>query len=369
MKKYILALSMACMASVFVGCSPSESTPPKVEVTSTAVEVMEVSSSDLSNTVKLSGKIIASREVLVFPPLPSTVDNLFVNIGDEVSTGETLFSLDGDEIADQYGPLKRTYDDTKMIMDKTLIQLQNNYDNTLALYNIGAASKIQVDQAELTLLQQKTSMEGQLSNLETNMDKINDTLVDASVTSPISGIVTQVNVVESMIASNTQPAVVISDTSEPQVRIDVSETIIPYIKSGDTVLVTIPSVALEPFEATIRSVAPATDMQTGMYAIKIDLPTDKEYTMGMFAEVLITTNEVTATLNIPSSTILTDGEVKYIFTVNTDDNTSRKVIVTTGITNGQNTQITSGLIGGEKLVVTGQEYLSDNSLVNITGGQ
>lgn len=370
MKKYIsILLITTLLGSVITGCTQSE---PDVEVqaqiTKTPVEVVRVVSSDLSNSVKLTGKVSASREVMVFPPIPSNVEKLNVNVGDNVKKGQSLFVLDKDDVSKQYAPLKESYDSTKELAEKTLIQLETNYQNTLALFEIGAASQIQVDQAELSLLQQRVTLDSQLSSLETNMDSIQDTLVDTTVTAPITGVVTAVNIVENMLASNTQAAVVISDISQPQVYISIAETLIAYIKEGSPVSITIPSVSSDPINAVVRSVSPSTDMQTGMYTIKIDLPTDQEYTMGMFVEATFNTDSATETLIIPTNSVLNDGTSQYVFVANESDGTVRKVIVTTGINNGENTQITSGLTGEELIVCTGQDYLTDQSLVTITGG-
>lgn len=365
------------MSSILVGCSEdttSSAQTPSITVSSTAVEVLEVSSSDLSNEVRVSGKIAADREVSVFALMSSDVTKLSVEIGDKVSKGQFLFSLDKYSTSDftrELENLNTTYESTKELLEEATTQIQKALDDTRALYEIGASSKYEVEQLEFSLMQQESTNKTQLDSIQNGIDQLTSQMKDlnenSTVTAPIAGVVTQVNLVQNMMATNAQPAVVIADTSQMQIQLSVAETIIPYIKTGDSVLVTIPSQSIEPFEAKVRNVSPSTNIQTGMYTVRIDLPKNQEYFIGMFAEVSFKTDEVLDSVNIPSSSIINGDSSQYVFVV--ENNTAYRVDITTGMTTGSNTQVLSGLLGGEQLVITGQDYLSDNSLVVITGGK
>ena len=63
---------------------------------------------------------------------------------------------------------------------------------------------------------------------------------------------------------------------------------------------------------------------------------------------------------------MTDGETEYVY-ITEDDVTAKKVVVETGIVGNTNTEITSGLNEGDKLIIKGQSYLSDASLLRIVG--
>lgn len=378
MKKNIsILLALSLMSSILVGCSEdttSSAQTPSITVSSTAVEVLEVSSSDLSNEVRVSGKIAADREVSVFALMSSDVTKLSVEIGDKVSKGQFLFSLDKYSTSDftrELENLNTTYESTKELLEEATTQIQKALDDTRALYEIGASSKYEVEQLEFSLMQQESTNKTQLDSIQNGIDQLTSQMKDlnenSTVTAPIAGVVTQVNLVQNMMATNAQPAVVIADTSQMQIQLSVAETIIPYIKTGDSVLVTIPSQSIEPFEAKVRNVSPSTNIQTGMYTVRIDLPKNQEYFIGMFAEVSFKTDEVLDSVNIPSSSIINGDSSQYVFVV--ENNTAYRVDITTGMTTGSNTQVLSGLLGGEQLVITGQDYLSDNSLVVITGGK
>lgn len=375
MKKNIsILLSATLILTMLSGCT-SEETVVDTSISATSVEVVTVSNSDISNQVKLSGKIASNRDVSVYAMMSSEVLSLNVEVGDIVEKDQVLFVQDAypvDDYTRELNNLRTSYNSTKELLDEATEQIVTALNNSRELYEIGAASKYEVEQLEFTLTQQESTNKSQLDSLTNAIDQIVSQMEDLNentvVKAPISGVVTQVNLIENMMAASSYAAVVISDNSQMQVQISIAETLVPYIKADDIVMVTIPSMSLEPFEAVVRNVSPATNAQTGMYTVKIELPTDGEYYIGMFTEIVFTTDSVTGSLNVPSNAIVIGDEYQYVYVVGTDD-LARRVPVTTGLTDGNYTQITSGLIGGEKLVVTGQEYLTDNSLVNITGGE
>ena len=330
----------------------------------TAVETQTVARGEIFNESQLSGRVIASREVSVMSPLPSKVLSVKVKVGDTVGKDQVLFTLDQKDIQKNYQPLLDNYNRTKTLTAETIRQAQKNVDDTQALLEIGAASQSQLDQAKLALLQQQTSAASQLSQLDENIKDINDTLKDTSVKAPIAGVVTTVNIVENNNASQSTPAVAIAENQKPQVSVSVAETLIPSLKVGDPVDITIPAVSATPFTAKIRSISPTTSSQTQLYEVKMDIPADAGYKVGMFTNVTFRMNRHTDVVVIPSEAIQTDGQTSWVFLVN-DQGKASKVTVSTGLTNGESTEIIEGLAGGEQLVIKGQSYLSENAEIRV----
>lgn len=387
------AIFMLCACSSEETQSENASNPA---ISTTPVEVLDVAVGDMTNTVTLSGKIASARDVYVTSVLSAKVLNLYVLEGDTVTQGQTLFTVDNSDTQRQYNDLKQQYNDTVELNAKSLELLYQNLEVTItsiedirktidelkALYEIGGVSKNDIEQAELALKQQEPSITQQevniiqtesqmntgLQTIETQLKNLEDVLAYGKVTAPISGVITAMNVIEGTIAVSTsgQPLITISEVDSPQVSISISETLLPYIKSGTPVHITVPSISSEGFSANVRSVSTSTDPMTGLYTVTVDLPLDQDYALGMFVNAEFTTANQTAIVTIPSSAILTDGVNQYVFVV--ENNKARQIFVTTGITNGSETEITSGLIGSEKLVTVGGEYLTNDSAVSIVGG-
>lgn len=330
----------------------------------TAVETQTVSLGEIYNQSELSGRIIASREVSVASPLPAKVLSVRVKVGDTVGENQVLFTLDQKDIVKNYQPLLDNYERTKTLMEESIRLAQKNVDDTAALLEIGAASQSQLDQARLALLQQQTTADTQLSQLDESIKDVNETLNDTSVKAPIAGVVTAVNVVENNNAGQGGAAIVIAENHKPQVSVSVSETLIPSLNVGDAVDITVPAVSATPFTAKIRSISPTTNAQTQLYEVKMDVPTGEGYKVGMFANVVFRMNRHDGVVVVPSEAVLTDGEQSWVFIVN-EQNQAARVTVTTGLNSGVSTEITGGLAGGETLVTKGQSYLNEGTDVRV----
>ena len=85
----------------------------------------------------------------------------------------------------------------------------------------------------------------------------------------------------------------------------------------------------------------------------------------MFAKAVFRTDSRIGTVLIPTESILT-GEDGQQFVYIADGDTAYQVKITTGLVGETQTEITSGLHGGEQLVTRGQSYLSDGAPVRVT---
>lgn len=362
--KRILSVLLAAALLLSAGCGKQDESAEEEHVSGTAIEVQQVISGDISSQSRLSGKVIAAREISIFPPVPAKVLSVGVQVGDTVTNGQTLFTLDKKDIQKNYQPLLDSYNRSKTLFDEQIRQAEKNVADTEALLAIGAASQAELDQAKLTLLSTKTNADSTLSQIDESMKDVRTTLEDTNVKSTMTGVVTAVSVVAGGTASQSAPAVVISESAKPQVLVSVSESVQPYLKAGATAICSIEAIGRSDIAATISTVAPASNQQTQLYEVRLDLPEGLDVQIGMFVDVTFFTNNKTGVVLVPTEAVLTDGEIEYCFVVE-NDTTAKRVVVTTGLTSGEQTEITGGLTEGESLVVVGQNYLSDGAAVRI----
>lgn len=362
--KQVTAALLAASLLLAAGCGKKQDESEEEEITGTAVEVQTVVSGDIASQSRLSGKVIAARDVSIFPPVPAKVLSVSVQVGDTVNEGQTLFTLDKKDIQKNYQPLLDNYNRSKTLFDEQIRQAQKAVSDTEELLAIGAASQTQLDQAKLQLLSTQTNAQSTLSQLDENMKDVRTTLEDTNVKATMTGVVTAVSVVAGGTAAQQSPAVVISESQKPQVLVAVSESVQPYLKAGDTALCSIESIGRSDVSATIATIAPSTNQQTQLYEVRLNLPAGLDVQIGMFVDVTFFTDKRAGVVLVPSEAILTDGETEYCFTVN-EDNTVTRVVVTTGLVSGDQTEVTAGLTEGQTLVVVGQNYLSDGTVVRI----
>ena len=395
-KKRFVAAAIAGLLVLTACGNPAqqaEDTPAQQEDTasSTPVEVQSVVRTNLSNESMVSGQVVADAPISIVPTISGTVLNLPVKVGDSVKKGDLLFRIDTTQITSSYSALKQSYDATQRmtneaiqnaqaalpIAQSALTTAQTNYDNTLALFNVGAVSQVEVDQTRIQLeqarnqlsqaqsavTQARASQQAQLAQIEASLSQMHAQVAAATVTAPCDGLIVGVNITAGGIAAPSGPAILLSEGGRTRVSVQVSEDLLGQLKVGDIAEVTVSAVSDVPFQASIASIAPAANAQTALYEVRMYTLLGVHYPIGAFAEVTFFTNQRKDTVTIPSDAILTDGTQSYVYIV--EEEAATKVPVDTGIVGNGITEILSGLTGGEMLVIKGQNYLTDGTAVRI----
>ena len=145
-----------------------------------------------------------------------------------------------------------------------------------------------------------------------------------------------------------------------------SEALVPKLAIGDTVTVRVSAADAE-FDGVIRSVEKTANQVTKLYTVTVTVPAEVEGLLsGMFADVTFHTAVSESAVVVPSEAILTSSDKQYVFIVEND--TAKRVDITTGLTGSGMTEVTSGLDAGEQLVTVGQQYLSDGDAVRVVEG-
>ena len=82
------------------------------------------------------------------------------------------------------------------------------------------------------------------------------------------------------------------------------------------------------------------------------------------ADVRINDITIDTTLSVPLASILREGNQQYVYQIN-DDGTVNKRAITTGLVSGGDVEVTSGIASGERVVVRGNQDVSDGDLVQV----
>lgn len=382
MKKRILAALLAASMALCAGCgSQSDDTAEDDQTPSgTAVEVTEVTQGAMSTEYSVNGKVAADNEVQVFPMLAGQVLTLSVSEGDKVSKGQTLLSVDTSTVTSTMSSLRESYNATKTATDKAIEnaqisvqQAQLAVENTEALLEAGAAAeqdltkaKQGLEQAQAGVAQARAQQAASLAQIQASMDQINKQASLGTVTAPCAGTVTTVNVVQGGMASSAQPAVVIAEDSRVKIKASVSEDVFAGLHVGDSAGVQISVLSDEVKTAKILSLPAAANQQTNLYDVSVSVPDGTDPAIGSFATVIFYTDRRENTLSVPTECVLTGNDnERYLFTVDEGGTTAKRVTVETGLVGKTQTEITSGLTAGDRVVTKGQSYLSDGSALRV----
>ena len=377
----ITALLLTAVLALSLTACGGKETVEEVAPAGTAVQVVTVAQDSIATENKVSGKVSADNESTIMVATSAKCTAVYANAGDEVSAGDVICTLDlGSTLSSynaatiSYNSSVQSYQDQKAVFDAQINLYQKNVDDLKALFEIGAASQVEIDQAELqlksaiatrnsTLSQLEAGMQSAKSNVEQLSTALENVDSKGNVIAPISGTLVTMNAVENSFVSTSMPVAVIDGADQMKVVVSVSETLVPKLAAGDTADVYISSID-QSFTATIRSVERAANVQTKLYTVTLGIPADVTGLLsGMFADVTFHTDVSENTIVVPTEAILTSNDVQYVYVV--EDDTARYVEVTTGLTGSGVTEITSGLTAGEQLVTVGQAYLADGDPVRI----
>ncbi len=260
----------------------------------------------------------------------------------------------------------------------TLQQATDDYKSAVANYNI-TVSGIN-DTAMRTAQAQLDSSQIALQQAQANLDK-------AKIVAPFDGVVSAVNFnvgdstggnAASASASGTSssgtgasgssPAVNIVNLSNLQVNVTVAEVDLPKIKVGETTQVTFDALPGKTYNATVKEIGPAGTVTQGVvnYPVTVALTdADQSVKPGMTANLNIIVAQQDNALIVPTRAVRNQGNQKVV-TVLYKGQTIQDP-VTTGLSNDQSIQITSGLNEGD-VVVLNQAQSQGNSSRGTGGG-
>ena len=383
MKRITALILAAAMALSLTACSGEEA--PVETSAGVAVQVQTVGTDTIAAESKVSGRVSADDETMILVSSAVKCSAVYANAGDQVEAGDVICKLEmGSSLATykaariSYHAAVQQYNDQKAILDKQIQLAQDHVANTKALFEIGAASQLEIDNAEISYqsaLAGKNSalsqLEAGIQNAKSGLEQLDSVMEnmddDGNVIAQVSGILTTMNAASNSYVSTSLPLAVISGTEQMKVTVSVSEALMPKLSAGDTAQVSVGAID-QTFEATIRSMERAVNMQTQLYTVVLTVPEGVSGLMsGMFADVTFHTEVSENAVIVPTEAILTSNDIQYVYVV--EEDTARYVEVTTGLTGSGVTEILSGLSQGQQLVTVGQAYLADGDSVRIVSGE
>jgi len=380
-----------------------------------------VSKTTLINSISATGTITSSNKTTITTGATGTIKNVYVKNGDTVVKGQKIaeITLDDDgtnnkvtawanyltmqqnykmAIADQTSADLQMWKDRQAILDA-----QTEYDSMIAgawnpktkaeyTYNEKAIVTKTLELAKETFTADETKYNNsaafvakaqqQASEANDNYKKVSSTIYASS-----AGVISNLSIAQGVIISNTSSSITVSTGSDSsansssvtshevgsvtnpkgqyQATLNLTESDIPKVKSGQKVTITMDAFSGKMFTGEVLSLNVSGTTTSGVtsYPVVILLDdTDQDiYTnMAVTATIIISTKA--DILTVPSTAIdtATDG-TKTVRIMK--DSLISSVTVTTGETNDSETEITSGLNEGDVVISSSvsSESLSNNN--------
>jgi RND family efflux transporter MFP subunit len=236
-----------------------------------------------------------------------------------------------------------------------------NLRSTVTMAQVAVASAIS---ARDELLRGATETElnlqrEQVHQAELAVDKAHDALDDATLVSPFDGVVASLPVKVGDSVSPALPAVTILTPGAITFELNVGETELPDLRVGQEGAVVFDAIPGQPYPIKVVAIglSPSAEQGVLIYKVKTVITGDLSDTSkpqpapGMNGSATIVTNLKAGVVAVPASVIRARGTEKVVEVVVGDHTELRPV--TTGLSDNENIEITSGLQAGDVIALRG----------------
>jgi multidrug efflux pump subunit AcrA (membrane-fusion protein) len=189
------------------------------------------------------------------------------------------------------------------------------------------------------------------------------------VYAPISGSIVSTPLKVGTTVTTSSAITTVGDIANLQITADIPERYVAALKTGLKAEISLEAYPDVVFPATVTHVSPVVDStsRTKEILLKFDR-NDSRVNAGMFGKVKLYTYDYDGYVGIPTDAVVTKNDKPYLYVMK-DDGTVEQREITEGNSVDGIVQILSGINPGEKVVVEGEQVLSDGSKVkDITNG-
>ncbi len=414
-----IVLALVLIASIailifwlFAGKKPSNAAEETEEIV-VSVRVAKAERQSIAAEVTVLGTIFPRKEATVSAKLAAPIKSMPLMRNKAVREGDVIATLESRDIQSQRAEAAAALEEaqlneraittgsipqTRAQDEKALHDARANLDNARAIYerrktlfDQGGISKKDLDASQLALTTAESDLRlaESTARLHATATQPNDRAVAASrvaqsqqrlasldtqlsyatVRAPFSGVITEQFQFEGEFASPGGKLFTIGDVSEVIVKAPAADTVAAQLKAGDTARVYPQDLPGEEMIGVISLVSKGSDPQSRSVEIWVSLKNEGgRLRANSAAKVTLTTAKAEDAIVIPSAAVTLDmatGDTGTVMVVDAESK-AHETKVTVGIRTLDRVEITSGLKGGETVVVEGNYALPDGAKVEVS---
>ncbi len=365
MKQLLQILPVCLVILCLNGCKDAS----EEETHARPVQYTVVQSTDTQLFRTFSGKVEAGYEATLSFKVAGTLAQRPVNVGDEVTVGQLLASLDNRDYQIAVQQAQASLD----LAQAQYRNAQADYERTKSLYENRNASKNDLDAKRAGSESHKAQVESAQAQLEAAQLQLSYTQINSPDQCHIAALYFEQN--ENI--GQGQPVVRVNCGDCPQVTVSVPETIINQIKPKDRVNVRAQALPQKTFPAQVKEVGVATGVRTATYPVRVEITENckqSQLRSGMAADVEFNfNNSQVAFANqiiVPAVAVGEDKEGTFVYVLVQDESHSgywraQRRNVQVGDLTRLGLVITQGLEPGEYIATAGVKQLTENAMVTL----
>ncbi|MEK8129567.1 efflux RND transporter periplasmic adaptor subunit [Paenibacillus filicis] len=274
------------------------------------------------------------------------------DLADAVSRAETTLKNAQEELAKQHNDF-----DAGKATDRQVQQAQQQADNAQMALD-SARSKLAANDNSNSI----ASIETQAETAKLAYEDATRSIENYSVKAPISGLLTDFNVVAGQSISAGAKLAQVQQVDPIRIKAELSEANYLLAKNKQELVYYMPATPDKKEKAAIAYLAPVMSATSKTYTLELEVPnTDGKLQPGERVSVQVTTEAEQQVIAVPTLSLIREEGGTYLFVQQGDQYVKRSVKL--GRINGAYQEVLEGLKEGEQLVVTGQHTLKDGQKV------
>lgn len=353
MKKILKYFALAAIALVFIGTFVflyQKSRPEEIRYNEHTATVM-----DIQRSTVVTGKITPRNEVAIKPQINGIIAELYKEAGQQVQENEVIAKL---KVIPDMQSLSSAESRVRLA-ELNLKQAQTDYNREKALYDRNLVSAEEYDKYNQSLSQAKEELASAKDVLEVIRDGVSSSNAKSSSTlvrSTITGLILDipVKVGNSVIQANTMndgtTVAAVADMNDLIFDGKIDETEVGSLSEGMPVVITIGALQNYSFDATLEYISPKAEENNGInqFQIKaaVSVDTDQMIRSGYSANAEIVLKDASQVLTVPESALEFEDD-KIFVQLKQADGSFERTEITTGLSDGVNIQVLSGLNEGD----------------------
>lgn len=383
-KRWIIVIIIfAAFFAVIYGLSKKSSRGIEVKTDKAAM-------GDLNAYYSTTGTLESVNRKEYYSSGNSKITNIYVKVGDTVKKGDMLMEFETEDTSVQLKTAQIQYDNAVIQLNELKKQKNNltkSQSSNTALSGTGASiisssshstgAQVNSNGSQSTGASTAGSIDDQIKMQENqvelarlNIQSIKDSINKQQkyIKSDINGVVTSINGTVGGYASPQMqsPLIVVEDTSNLQVELNVNQYDVSSLKVGQDVTASFNGIETEGQVYSIAPTAVKTVSQSGTdtvtkVVVKLD-NTSSILRIGYDVDISVKTGEKTNVLKVPAEAIITDKENKDKVYIN-DNGIARLKEIKTGMQSDTEVEVVEGIKANDMVILNPPSALSDGAKV------
>lgn len=354
-----LLLGAAVLGAAVLGSGRGETEETKPQAT-LAVSAQRAAVTEKQQGLHLTGTVEGLTSAIISSRYSGQVESVPVENGQMVQAGSPLLKTDCQELANNVRMAENGVRKAAVNHDNIAVNLQRQQ----SLYDTGATSKQNLDAAQTQWSTSRTEMDDAAANLAIAQKR----LADATVVSPVTGVVANKNVTLGQMVSAGSQLMTVEQIDAVYVTVQVEQQDIAKVQIGKEATVKVDTYKDKTFTGKVAVINPVAGRENRLFTVKIRVENPEfQLLPGMFAEIILAEDEARPVLTVPRNALTSRKGQNYVFLVD-DEGKARQTAVETGAIFDDDLEIKSGLQAGALVITDNLDKLKDGDSISVYGG-